>query len=494
MATGKQGKTASKNKRPAVSVESTDPSWVDLEAGEGHFVDARLERRFKTLVEQISECVGGSIPFACQDWAAAKAAYRFFSNPRLREADILSGHFEATRARMKAAREPILILHDSSEFTYQRESAAGMGLITQPRLSTGSGKGSKLRRLTVRGLLMHASLALTLEELPLGLCAVKFWTRKRFKGGDALKRKINPTRVPVEEKESFRWLENLRQSNRLLGEPARGVHIGDRESDRCELFCAAAEEKTHFLVRTCVDRLAIDGEQTIAKAMEEPDAKGMHRLELRTKDGKLSEARLEIRYRRLLVLPPIGKQKRCPSLELTVIHAKEKGQPEGREPIDWKLLTNLPIQSIKAATEKLGWYALRWKIEVFHKILKSGCQAEESLLRSTERIVKLIAVFCVVSGRVFWLTMLNRSDPQAPPDLVLTEEECLVRDRAVKAKPGADANQNMLSAYLTKVAQLGGYLARRKDPPPGNLVMWRGMRRLADLMLGAQIGIIFMGN
>jgi hypothetical protein len=179
---------------------------------------------------------------------------------------------------------------------------------------------------------------------------------------------------------------------------------------------------------------------------------------------------------------------------LTVIHAREKGQPEGRDPIDWKLLTNLPVKSMKAAIEKLDWYALRWKIEVFHKILKSGCKAEESLLRSTERIVKLIAVFCVVSWRVFWLTMISRSDPHAPPGLVLTEEECLILDRAVKAKPGEDASQNTLFAYLTKVAQLGGYLARKKDPPPGNLVMWRGMRRLADLMFGAQIGVIFMGN
>ena len=260
-----------------------------------------------------------------------------------------------------------------------------------------------------------------------------------------------------------------------------------------ELFCAAAEEKTHFLVRTCVDRLAIDGEQTIAKAMETPDAKETYRLQLQTRDGKPSEALVEIRYRRLLVLPPIGKQKRYPHLELTVIRATEIGVPKGREPVDWKLLTNLPVPSMKAAREKLDWYALRWKIEVFHKILKSGCKAEDSLLRSTERLVKLIAVFCVVSWRIFWLTMINRSDPQAAPGLAFTEEERLVLDHAVKAKPGEDANHNTLSSYLIKVAQLGGYLARRKDPPPGNLVMWRGMRRLADLMLGAQIGVILYG-
>ena len=494
MATDEQSKSTSKNKQRTDRPAPADPSWIDLEAGHGHFADVRLERRFKTLVEQISECVGGSIPFACQDWAGAKAAYRFFANPRLSEANLLSGHFEATRARLQAACGPILILHDTTEFTYQRAGVAGMGLISRPCLHTGRGKMGKSRHLTVRGLLMHSSLALSLDGLPLGLAAVKFWTRQRFKGSDALKRKINPTRVPVEEKESFRWLENLRQASRLAGAPERCVHIGDRESDMYELFCAAAEEKTHFLVRTCVDRLAIDGEQTIARAMETPDGKETYRLKLQTQNGRPSEALVEIRYRRLLVLPPIGKQKRYPSLELTVIRATEISEPKGREPVDWKLLTNLPVPSMQAAREKLDWYALRWKIEVFHKILKSGCKAEDSLLRSTERIVKLIAVFCVVSWRIFWLTMLNRSDPQATPGLVLTEEECLVLDRAVKAKSGEDTNRDTLSSYLIKVAQLGGYLARRKDPPPGNLVMWRGMRRLADLMLGVQIGIIFMGN
>lgn len=222
--------------------------------------------------------------------------------------------------------------------------------------------------------------------------------------------------------------------------------------------------------------------------------KGTHRLCLKTKEGQPSEALLEIRYRRLRVVPPIGKQKRYPSLELTVIHAKEVGQPEGREPVDWKLLTDLPVKSLKAAVEKLGWYALRWKIEVFHKILKSGCKAEESLLRSVEKLVKLICVFCVVSWRVFWLTILNRSDPHAEPSLAFTHEECQVLDLVVMPKPTAETPQNTLSAYLIKVARLGGYLARRKDPPPGNKVMWRGICRLADLMLGAEVARKLVGN
>lgn len=103
---------------------------------------------------------------------------------------------------------------------------------------------------------MHSSLAVTVEGLPLGLAPVKFWNREKFKGTAQLKRKINPTRVPIEAKESIRWLDNLRQSLALFGEPERGIHIGDRESDIYELFCLARDLGTHFVVRTVVDRLA----------------------------------------------------------------------------------------------------------------------------------------------------------------------------------------------------------------------------------------------
>jgi hypothetical protein len=139
-------------------------------------------------------------------------------------------------------------------------------------------------------------------------------------------------------------------------------------------------------VRTCVDRLAGDGAHTIADEMDEITVKGLHRIETRDDKGKVSAAVLEIKYRRIHVLPPIGKQKRYPALDLTVIHAQERGTPKGRKPIEWKLLTDLPIGSRTDAIEKINWYALRWKIEVFHKILKSGCKAEDSKVRTAERL------------------------------------------------------------------------------------------------------------
>lgn len=206
----------------------------------------------------------------------------------------------------------------------------------------------------------------------------------------------------------------MKQATALLNEPERCVYIGDRESDIYELFCVARETRTHFLVRNCVDRLAEDGTRTISQEMDEVPLKGLHRIEVRDKQGSCSQATLEIRYRRMRVLPLIGKQKRYPELILTVIYAQELGTSKDREPIDWKLLTDLPIRSRTEAIQNLVWYASRWKVETYHKILKSGCKAEVSRLQTADRLVNLISVFCILSWRLFWMTMLNRSDSATP--------------------------------------------------------------------------------
>ena len=434
--------------------------------------------------------MGQSIPLVCQDWANTKAAYRFFSNDRVSEADILAGHFQSTRERAAAAEGLVLVLHDTTEFSYQREKPEAIGITKS--INSGRDKAGRLRSHTVCGILMHSSLAVTIEGVPLGLAAVKFWTRKKFKGTAALKKKVNPTRIPIEKKESVRWLENLKQSTQLLDQPGRCIHIGDRESDIYELFCAAQEIGTHFLIRTCVDRLAGDGDHTIADEMDEVAVKGLHRIEVRDRNGDPDEAVLEIRYRKIRVLPPIGKQNRYPALTLTVIHAEERGTPKNRKRIEWKLITDLPVGSRTDVIEKLEWYALRWKIEVFHKILKSGCKAEESKLRTAQRLTNLISLFCILSWRVFWVTMLNRSTPDAPPTFALTAIEIGVLDRLVNDK--LKARQKTLSHYLIKIARLGGYLARASDPPPGNTVMWRGLSRLTDIALGATVGRESVGS
>ena len=467
--------------------------WTEAEIAEGAFKDARLGRRFAELLKQISDGMGGSIPFACQDWASTKAAYRFFANGRVEEADILSGHFAATRARYDDCTGPILLIQDTTEFSYQRADTNAIGITKS--INSGRAKDGRLRHPIVCGMLMHSSLAVTTEGLPLGLAAVKFWTRRKFKGTAQLKKKINPTRVPIEKKESVRWLDNLRQSIDLLGQPERCIHIGDRESDIYELYCLTQKLGTHFLVRTCVDRLAGDGGHTIAAEMAETRVKGLHRIEVRDDKGEVIKFALEIKFKRIAVLPPIGKQKHYPALDLTVIHASERGAPKGRKPIEWKLITDLPVRNRTDAIEKISWYAMRWKIEVFHKILKSGCKAEDAKLRTAERLANLLAVFCILSWRVLWLTMLNQTDPDVLPKMALTGTEIALLDQLVSDAGNRRCRPGTLAFYLTKLARLGGYLARAGDPPPGIIVIWRGLSRLTDIELGAEIGATgFVGN
>ena len=480
------------NRWGAVPMDGVNQDWLGRELAGSNFADERLGKRLRKLMELMGNAIGSTIPLACQDWANTKAAYRFFSNERVSEAEILAGHFEATRDRFAATEGPILVLQDTSEFTFQREHAAPVGVTYA--VNSGKDKAGRYRMHTVCGLLMHASLAVTTDGLPLGLAAIKFWNRQKFKGTAALKRKINPTRVPIEQKESFRWLENMRQSTALFGAPERCIHIGDRESDIYELFSLAEELGTHFLVRTCVDRLAGDGNHTIADEMRDLDVAGLHHVEVGGGAGRVETTTVEIRYRSIHVLPPIGKQKRYPALTLTVLHAQERAEPLGRPRIDWRLITDLPVRSQREAVEKLRWYALRWKIETFHKILKSGCRAEQARLRSAERLVRLIAVFCILSWRVFWLTMINRSLPEAEPELALTKLEVRLLDQLVPERGGGTPPAAIrLSKYLTKIARLGGYLARASDPPPGNIVMWRGLARLTDIKLGATLAGI-VGN
>ena len=464
---------------------TSNEHWTEYEADATAFKDARLGRRFGELLKQLGDGMGSSIPLACQDWANTKAAYRFLSNDRVDASDILSGHFDATCSRFEASEGTVLLIQDTTEFSYQRLSPDKIGMTKS--VNSGKDRRGRLRHHTVCGMLMHTSLAVTVQGLPLGLAAAKFWTRKKFKGTAALKRKINPTRVPIEKKESIRWLENLRQSVEHLGQPGRCVHVGDRESDIYELFCLTQELGTHFLVRACVDRLAGDGGHTIATEMEETSVKGLHRIDVRDAKGDVSRAALEIKYKRITVLPPIGKQKHYPSLELTIIHASERGTLKGRKPIDWKLITDLPVRTRAAAIEKIDWYAMRWKIEVFHKILKSGCKAEESKLRTAERLANLMAVFCIMSWRVLWLTMLNRTASQASPTMALTETEIALLDKLISGPGNRQCHPGTLAFYLIKLARLGGYLARSRDPPPGIVVIWRGLSRLTDIELGAEI-------
>lgn len=467
-------------------------SWIDEEFSGCSFVDERLGKRLLTLVSQLSSNIGSTIPMACQDWGNTKAAYRFFSNPRLSELEILDGHFQSTKSRYEATDGPVLVLHDTTEMTFKTNQPQNIGY-TRKCANKMALREQKIKR-AMCGILMHSSLVLTPEGIPLGFAAKKFWNRDKFKNVKALYRRKNATRIPIEKKESYRWIEGVRNSNRLLGNPNRIVHVGDREADIYDFFQAAEEDKSHYLVRIKVDRRTEDETKTIKDVMKNAKVRGRYKVQYKDADGKTVEAVLKVKFEEITIKPPFGiKTKTCSDTKLTVIHANEVSAPaKGREAIDWKLVTNLPVKSLADATEKLQWYALRWKIEVFFKILKSGCKVEDSKLRTAESLCKLIAVFSVMAWRVFWMTMMNRSTDSAPAQVALSKQEMKILDIL---KPNLDSNKKpTLATYLLKIAKLGGYLARAHDPPPGNIVMWRGMARLSEIQIGVEIGKIIVGN
>lgn len=483
--------------------QSEDVGWIHDDTLSSSFKDPRLKERFKKLLTQIWNSIGKPIPFACQDWANTKAAYRFLSNKKVSEKEILDGHFIATKERVDAQKEgKILVLQDTTEFIYNSSNPEKIGYTSN--LQTGKDVVGRPVLYKQCGILMHSSVAITDAGLPLGLCAIKFWTRKEFKGANELKKHINPTRINIEEKESYRWLENLKQSTELLQDPARCIHIGDRESDIYELFVLAQDCNTHFITRYCQNRLidarecdiqfTNDDSRTIADAMNLVEVKGVHNITIKDTDSNTTEVGLEIKYAKITVLPPIGpKRKKYRALPLTIIHAVETKIPTGRERIVWKLITDLPVTSAKEAIEKLDWYALRWRIETFHKILKSGCMAESLKLRTAERLSNIIAIFCIVSWRIFWMTMIARLAPNINPEAALTREEIKLIDelnnKKNKMRDSDCTKIKTLSYYLNKIAILGGYMNRTSDPPPGNIVMWRGLARLTDIRLGFSIGM-----
>lgn len=238
------------NVRHTHLVEPADAdSLIQRELESGAFPDERPGRRLGMILGQLADNgTADSVPMACQDWANTKAAYRFLANDRVTEEDILAGHFRSTRERFGGVGGMVLVLHDTTQLSYRREN---IGLLHRPKY----GPTDRWRKDNpLCGISLHSSLVLTTGGLPLGLAAVKFWTRTEFKGTNALKRKINPTRVPIAEKESLRWLLNLQHATVLLGDPGRCVHVGDRESDIYELFCAARDANTHFLIRSCANR------------------------------------------------------------------------------------------------------------------------------------------------------------------------------------------------------------------------------------------------
>lgn len=373
------------------------------------------------------------------------------------------------------------MLHDTTEFTYRRKNEKAIGftrkLPASKRIANAFGDDHK-----ACGLFMHASLAISQEGLPLGLTGVNFWSRDAFKATNQSKLKINPTRVPIEQKESIKWIENVNLTHQnCQASPSKFIHIGDRENDIYEFFTRCEELDTYYLTRCCVNRLA--NETTLVEETACKSIKFRHRISFIDSEGMEINTTVGVKYNCLTLKPPIGKAHDYPELLVTFLTATETTEPKNREKISWTFITNLPIQTKKQALDAIGWYKQRWKIEVYFKVLKSGLKLEQSRLRTSDRLVRLISICCILAWRIQWITMLNRDDRTFSPALAFDETE----RRILASYSSQDDCPRLLRDYITILACMGGYLARTGDPPPGNTVIWRGLSKLHDFRRGFEM-------
>jgi hypothetical protein len=187
----------------------------------------------------------------------------------------------------------------------------------------------------------------------------------------------------------------------------------------------------------------------------------------------------------VLLRAPYRPDKKLAPVEVTAILAREDNPPAGEDPIEWLLLTNLPVESLEDACEKVQWYLCRWQIEVFFRILKSGCKVEQLQLQTRERIEVALALYLIVAWRVLYLTRLGRVAPDLSCEVAFSPQEWKAVYLVSKREPPPSQPPRLLD-MLVLVACLGGYLARTGDGPPGPKVIWIGLQRARDFVLALE--------
>ncbi|MFQ5664665.1 MAG: IS4 family transposase [Terriglobia bacterium] len=442
--------------------------WAEEELGLAVLEDERLSKRLLLIARDVYDRPQASLPQACQSRAKTKAAYRFFEHSATTMDRILASHCEATVTRVTQERV-VLAVQDTTSLNYSAHPATeGLGPI-----------GSK--REGIVGLVVHDTMAFTLEGTPLGLLDVQCWARNPE---DFRKRHLR-YELPIEQKESRKWLESFRKvadaQKRCPGTTL--VSVGDREADMYELFQLALSEPAgpKVLVRAERDRLLGDGQGHLWEQMAREPLGGIQVIRVpRRGQRPAREARLEVRFGRVQLKPPKRKPQ-LGELSLWAILAEEIDGPEGGEPLKWMVLTTLEVNTFEQATERLAWYAGRWGIEVYHRTLKSGCKVEERQLGGADRIETCLAIDMVVAWRIFHLTKLGRETPEVPCTVFFEEAEWKALYAYVRQHPTPPDHPPTLREAIRMVASLGGFLGRNSDGEPGTKSLWLGLQRLDDI-------------
>ena len=461
-------------------------TWISEVAGEIELGDERLRKRFLTLAETFLEKPASSIPEACRTWAATQAAYRFFDNEAVVPDELTDAMAKATAGRCQGLSR-VLVVQDTTSLDFTGHTdTVGLGPLEHTRH---------------RGLLVHTALAVDPQGgVPLGIVSQLVWARDPQTVGKRDQRKD----VPVEAKESARWLISLLETEAHLGASVRVLSVADREADVYELFVLAQEVKGDWLIRARHDRNLVGSEGRLIATVEQQKVSATSTVTLpRTNDRVARRATLAVRQAQVVLVPPGRHTEQIAAwwaehgeathlvppvmapLHVGVVLVTEVAPPIGVKPIRWLLLTNQPVETTEQALACVADYRLRWLIERYHYVLKSGCQVEKLQLETAARLRRALVVYSEVAWRLLWLTYEARTEPDATCSTVFTDLTWQLLWMKVRPKIPLPMVPPTLRTVTRQTAQLGGFLARKGDGEPGVKTLWRGLRRLQDMEAGA---------
>jgi Transposase DNA-binding/Transposase Tn5 dimerisation domain len=442
-------------------------NWAESELGEADFGDKRLTKRFVQLTRDLAAKPEGSVPQASGNWAGTKGAYRFWDNENVTPESIRAAHRDKTIERAKEHRT-VLAIQDTTSLNYTSHKATeGLGPI--------DGRGSQGRH-------VHSVLAVSPDGVPCGLVHQQIWSRDE----KDLRTKEERKKLPIEEKESYRWLQSVEATQKAMSPETRIITVADREADIFELFALPRPDNMDLLIRATQDRCVQVEDAEMKKLWESVEAvpKSMETMttHLEHKPGiSARDVTFLLQWRTITFLVPARKRKKYKPVTLTAILVTETETPEGVEPLSWLLLTSLKVETFSQAAQCVIWYRFRWLIERYHFVLKSGCHLEKLQLEKAERLERALATYCIVAWRLLWLTYQARKTPDIECSLAFQTHEWQALYAFTHQTNILPSTPPSLHEAILWVAKLGGFLARSSDGEPGVQTIWRGLRRLDDL-------------
>lgn len=447
--------------------------WAEEEFGNCKLGDTRLTERLKTMARDFFAQPTANLPQACGSRAKTKAAYRFLDHEETTLTKLLQSHYAASERRV-AHEAIVLAVQDTTEIDYSvLEDTEDLGPIGN--YANGA-----------QGLLLHDTLAFNVAGTPLGLIDIQCWRRDTVDVGKRAKRKG----LTIDHKESRKWLNSYRATAKLQEQcpDTMLVSVGDREADIYELFYEAtvANPKGPKLLIRAVQNRRVDSEHRYLRSMlEHQPCSGVQVLKVPRRSTRTArEAHLEIRFAKVILKAPANKKlpndQKAQDIAVYAVLAKEIDSSV-KEPLEWLLLTTVPVENFEDATERLVWYTKRWGIEVYHRTLKSGCRIEDRQLCTADRLETCLAIDLVVAWRIYHMTKLSREVPGASAELCFEEAEwksLMVYTSKGKVCPTEPPS---LRDTVRLLASLGGFLGRKCDGEPGTQALWRGLQRLTDI-------------